>query len=130
LARGAKSASFFTSHVWEVELKNVSDEPRIDFEFNENTDTKSNPLREFKPASGYILVRRGEENGLTKGGLYIPDESKERPMEGEVLSLGKKSSWLSSGDVVLYGKYSGIEVVINDEVLLLLKNEEVLGKFV
>ena len=90
----------------------------------------------FTPLHDRILVRRTEEGETIRGGIIIPDSAKEKPMEGEVVSVGKGKSNdegkvfpldVKAGDRVLFGKYSGTEIKINGEEFLIMREEEVLG---
>jgi chaperonin GroES len=88
------------------------------------------------PLHDRILVRRIEEGETIRGGIIIPDSAKEKPQEGEVLAVGKGKSNdegkvfpldVKTGDRILFGKYSGTEVKIDGEELLIMREEEVLG---
>jgi chaperonin GroES len=90
----------------------------------------------FTPLHDRILVRRIEEGETIRGGIIIPDSAKEKPQEGEVISVGKGKSNdegkvfpldVKSGDRVLFGKYSGTEIKIDGEEFLIMREEEVLG---
>ncbi len=90
----------------------------------------------FTPLHDRILVRRIEESETTRGGIIIPDTAKEKPQEGEVISVGKGKSNdegkvfpldVKKGDRVLFGKYSGTEIRIDGEEFLIMREEEVLG---
>ena len=90
----------------------------------------------FTPLHDRVLVRRVEGDEKTKGGLIIPDTAKEKPAEGEVISCGegaRKDSGelipmaVKKGDRVLFGKWSGTEVTIDGEELLIMKESDVLG---
>ena len=90
----------------------------------------------FTPLQDRVLVRRVESEEMTKGGLIIPDSAKEKPQEGEVVSCGegarKESGDLipmgvEAGDKILFGKWSGTEVKIDDEDLLIMKESDILG---
>ncbi len=90
----------------------------------------------FKPLHDRVLVRRVESDEKTKGGLIIPDTAKEKPAEGEVVSVGdgarKESGELiapsvKSGDRVLFGKWSGTEVSLDGEEFLIMKESDILG---
>lgn len=90
----------------------------------------------FTPLHDRILVRRVEEAGATRGGIIIPDSAKDKPQEGEVISVGKGKTndkgklfplAVKEGDRILFGKYSGTEIKIDGEDLVIMKEEEVLG---
>src|SRR5579862_460143 len=90
----------------------------------------------FTPLHDRILVRRIEEGESIRGGIIIPDSAKEKPQQGEVISVGKGKSNdegkvfpldVKAGDNILFGKYSGTEIKIDGEELLIMREEEVLG---
>lgn len=90
----------------------------------------------FKPLRDRVLVRRLEKDEKTAGGIIIPDTAKEKPIEGAVLAVGPGAQddsgkltpmSLKTGDVVLFAKWSGTEVKIDGEELLILKEADVLG---
>jgi len=90
----------------------------------------------FNPLHDRILVKRIEAKEAVKGGIIIPDSAKEKPQEGEVVAVGngKKTEDgkiipldVTTGDRILFGKYSGAEIKIDNEEFLILKEEEVLG---
>ncbi len=90
----------------------------------------------FKPLHDRVLVRRVESEEKTAGGLIIPDSAKEKPSEGEVVSCGdgaRKDSGeliemaVKAGDRILFGKWSGTEVTIDGEELLIMKESDILG---
>jgi len=90
----------------------------------------------FTPLHDRILVRRVEETESVRGGIIIPDTAKEKPQEGEVISIGKGKSNdegkvfpldVKAGDRILFGKYSGTEIKIDGEEFLIMREEEVLG---
>jgi chaperonin GroES len=90
----------------------------------------------FKPLHDRVVVRRIESEEKTAGGLIIPDTAKEKPSEGEIVSVGegaRKDSGelipmsVSAGDRVLFGKWSGTEVRIDGEDLLIMKESDILG---
>lgn len=90
----------------------------------------------FTPLHDRVLVRRIEGDEKTSGGLIIPDSAKEKPAEGEVVSCGagaRKDSGeliamdVKAGDKVLFGKWSGTEVKIDGEDLLIMKESDILG---
>ena len=90
----------------------------------------------FTPLHDRILVRRLEEGESIRGGIIIPDSAKEKQQEGEVIAVGsgkrEKGELIpldvKVGDRVLFGKYSGTEIKIDDEDLLILREEEILAK--
>ncbi len=90
----------------------------------------------FTPLHDRVLVRRIESDEKTVGGLIIPDSAKEKPAEGEVVSCGagaRKDSGelipmdVKAGDKILFGKWSGTEVKIDGEELLIMKESDILG---
>ena len=90
----------------------------------------------FTPLHDRVLVRRIEGDEKTAGGLIIPDSAKEKPAEGEIVSVGegaRKDSGelipmsVKAGDKVLFGKWSGTEVKIDGEELLIMKESDILG---
>jgi len=90
----------------------------------------------FTPLHDRVLVRRTEGEEKTAGGLIIPDSAKEKPSEGEVVSVGegaRKDSGeliapsVSAGDKVLFGKWSGTEITIDGEELLIMKESDIMG---
>ncbi|MBR1223003.1 co-chaperone GroES [Bradyrhizobium sp. U87765 SZCCT0131] len=90
----------------------------------------------FRPLHDRVVIRRIEENAKTKGGIIIPDTAKEKPQEGEVVAVGSGARDdsgklvpldVKKGDRVLFGKWSGTEVKINGEDLLITKEADILG---
>jgi len=90
----------------------------------------------FRPLQDRMLVKRVNEETKTKGGLFIPDSAKEKPVEGTVIAVGNgkvledgklRPLDVKAGDRVLFGKYSGTEIKIDGEEHLILREEEVLG---
>jgi chaperonin GroES len=90
----------------------------------------------FTPLHDRILVRRVEEGESIRGGIIIPDSAKEKPQQGEVISVGKGKSNdegkvfpldVKAGDTILFGKYSGTEIKLDGEEFLIMREEEVLG---
>ena len=88
------------------------------------------------PLHDRVIVKRIEEKETVKGGIIIPDTAKEKPQEGEVVAAGpgkrEKGELIpldvKAGDRVLFGKYSGTEIKIEDEELLILREDEILAK--
>ena len=90
----------------------------------------------FRPLHDRVVVRRLEGEEKSKGGIIIPDTAKEKPQEGEVVAIGPGARDesgklipidLKAGDRVLFGKWSGTEVKINDEELIIMKESDVMG---
>jgi chaperonin GroES len=90
----------------------------------------------FKPMGDRVLVQPVEEGETVKGGIIIPDSAKEKPSEGKVVALGtgKKDDAgkvlpfeVKAGDKVLYSKYGGTEVKVDDESYLIMREDDILG---
>ena len=90
----------------------------------------------FRPLHDRVVVRRIEEDDRTKGGIIIPDTAKEKPQQGEVVAVGPGAPDekgkvqpldVKPGDRVLFGKWSGSEVKIDGEELLIMKESDILG---
>ena len=90
----------------------------------------------FKPLHDRVLVRRVESDEKTKGGLIIPDTAKEKPAEGEVVAVGAGARNedgdrikldVKEGDRILFGKWSGTEVTLDGQELLIMKESDILG---
>ena len=90
----------------------------------------------FRPLHDRVVVRRIEGEERTKGGIIIPDTAKEKPQEGEVIAVGPGARDengklipidLKAGDRILFGKWSGTEVKIDGEELLVMKESDVMG---
>ena len=91
----------------------------------------------IKPLHDRVIVRRLDEtSNQTAGGLFIPDSAKEKPQEGEVIAAGagkykengeRQTLDVKAGDRVLFGKYSGSEIKIDGEELLIMREDEILG---
>ena len=88
-----------------------------------------------KPLADRVVVKALEESEQMRGGLYIPDTAKEKPQQGEVMAVGpgrvedgkRVEMELKVGDKVLYGKYSGTEVTVDDQAYLILRESDVLA---
>ena len=90
----------------------------------------------FRPLHDRVVVRRVDSEEKTKGGIIIPDTAKEKPMEGEIIAVGSGARDeagklvpldVKAGDRVLFGKWSGTEVKLNGEDLLIMKESDIMG---
>ena len=90
----------------------------------------------FKPLHDRVLVRRVESDEKTAGGLIIPESAKEKPAEGQVVSVGaglrdddgdRIALDVTAGDKVLFGKWSGTEITVDGEELLIMKESDIMG---
>ena len=90
----------------------------------------------LRPLQDRLLVQRVEEEEKTKGGIIIPDTAKEKPAEGKVVAVGKGKvdengkpipMEVKKGDRILFGKYSGTEIIIEGEEYLIMREDDVLG---
>ena len=90
----------------------------------------------IRPLQDRVVLKRLEEKEVIKGGIIIPDTAKEKPMEGEVVAVGpgkiqddgKRSPMdVKAGDRVLFGKYAGTEIKIDDEEYVIMREEEILA---
>jgi chaperonin GroES len=90
----------------------------------------------FRPLHDRVLLRRVEQESKTAGGIFIPDTAQEKPMEGEVIAVGPGARGddgkvypldVKAGDRVLFGKWSGTEIKIDGEELMIMKESDVMG---
>ena len=93
-------------------------------------------IKKIKPLSDRVIVKAIEQEQMKKGGIIIPDTAKEKPQEGEVIAVGpgKRDEQgkiipmdVKVGDKILYGKYSGTEIKLEDEELLIMHQDDILG---
>ena len=93
-------------------------------------------MTNIRPLQDRLIVRRLDSEEKTAGGLYIPDSAKEKPQQGEVVAVGKgkvrengevQPMDIKKGDKILFGKYSGTEIKLDGEELLIMREDEVLG---
>ena len=90
----------------------------------------------ISPLADRVAIRPAEEEGKMRGGLYIPDTAKEKPIQGEVIAVGpgrldkgqRVPMELKVGDRVVYGKYTGSQVELDDEEIILIKETDVIAK--
>jgi chaperonin GroES len=90
----------------------------------------------FRPLQDRVLIRRVEQEAKTSGGIIIPDTAQEKPMEGEVVAVGPGNRGedgtlhpldVKSGDRVLFGKWSGSEIKLDGEDLMVMKESDIMG---
>jgi chaperonin GroES len=81
----------------------------------------------FKPLKDRVFVRYTEEGEKTAGGLYIPDTAKEKPQKGTVEAVGSEVKEIKIGNTILFDKYSGSKVTIDNNEYLIVKEEDILG---
>jgi chaperonin GroES len=101
-----------------------------------HSSSKKEAHMKFRPLHDRVLVRRIEAEAKTAGGIIIPDTAKEKPQEGEVISVGSgtlndkgelRALDVKAGDRILFGKWSGTEVKLNGEELLIMKESDIMG---
>ena len=99
--------------------------------------TKARSAVKLQPLGDRIIVRPIQKEEVTKGGIVLPDTAKEKPQEGEVVAVGpgkmaddgkRLEMEVKVGDRIIYAKYAGMEIKINDEELLILRDSDVLAK--
>ena len=90
----------------------------------------------IQPLGDRLIIKVAEAKEIKKSGIIIPETAKEKPQEGEVVAVGKGkltpegkliAMEIKTGDIVLYGKYSGTEIKLNEEEYLIMREEDVLG---
>ena len=97
--------------------------------------TKSETAAKVTPLADRVVIKALEESEQMRGGLYIPDTAKEKPQQGQIIAVGpgrfdegkRVPMEVKVGDKVLYGKYSGTEVTVDNEQLLILRESDVLA---
>ena len=110
--------------------------PVFGSKFNAKRSNRRFKAMSFRPLHDRVLVRRIEESEKTPGGIIIPDTAKEKPQEGEIVAVGNGARGndnalvpldVKPGDRILFGKWSGTEVTIDGEELLIMKESDILG---
>jgi chaperonin GroES len=83
----------------------------------------------FQPLGNRVLVKREEQTNTTASGIIIPDSAKEKPSEGKVIAVGKDALdyGISEGDIVVFAKFSGLEITVDGTEYLILVSKEILG---
>ena len=91
----------------------------------------------LQPLADRVLVKPSEKEEMTKSGIYLPDTAKEKPQEGEVIAVGpgkmsedgkRVAMDIKVGDMVIYAKYGGTEIKVDDEELMILRESDILAK--
>ncbi|MPV78203.1 co-chaperone GroES [Campylobacter hepaticus] len=81
----------------------------------------------FQPLGKRVLVKRVEETKTTASGIIIPDNAKEKPLMGEVVAISKESNDISNGDKIVFAKYGGTEIKLDNNEYLVLNLDDILG---
>ena len=81
----------------------------------------------FEPLGKRVLVERVEEAKTTASGIYIPDSAKEKPSQGKVLAVSKEVDVVAVNDTVVFGKYSGSELILDGTTYLVIETDDLLG---
>ena len=98
--------------------------------------TSARSATDLKPMGDRVVVRPSDQEGVTKGGIYLPDTAQERPQQGEVVAVGpgrmldngaRAEMEVKPGDTVIYSKFAGTEVEAGDEELLVLGSNDILA---
>lgn len=93
------------------------------------TKEKKSVAKGFQPLGDRVFVTYTEEMERTAGGIYVPESAKEKPQRGQIQAVGKDVKNVKVGDQILFDKYSGSKLKIDDEDCLILKEEDILGVF-
>jgi len=81
----------------------------------------------LKPLGKRVLIQREAEQTTTASGIILPENAKEKPLQGKVLNVGAEVKEVKSGETVVFGKFSGVEITVDDETLLILEEKDILG---
>lgn len=81
----------------------------------------------FTPLANRVLVERKEESNTTASGIIIPDNAKEKPLQGKAVAVGPDAEGIKAGDTVVFGKYTGTEITIDNQEYLILTSDDILG---
>lgn len=98
-------------------------------EVKEKKDKSGAAYKGFQPLGDRVFITYTEELERTAGGIYVPETAKEKPQRGTIQAIGDQVEKVKVGDQVLFDKYSGTKLRIEDEECLILKEEDILGKF-
>jgi chaperonin GroES len=83
----------------------------------------------FQPLANRVLIKREEQSNTTASGIIIPDTAKEKPLQGTVVAVGPDAAdeGINEGDVVVFGKYNGTEITVDNEEFLILNSDDIYG---
>lgn len=81
----------------------------------------------FVPIGDRVVVDPIEEKNQTESGIYIPDTARDRPLKGRVVAAGEVPDDINVGDVILYGKYAGTEIIVDDKSYLIMRVNDIFG---
>lgn len=81
----------------------------------------------FKPLANRVLIERQEETNTTASGIIIPGNAKEKPLQGKVKAVGSDAEGIKDGDTVVFAKYSGTEITVDNKEYLILSSDDILG---
>ncbi len=81
----------------------------------------------FQPLGKRVLIERVEEATTTATGIIIPDNAKEKPLSGKVIAIGKKVKYIAVDDTVIFGKYAGSELTLDNKEYLVMEDKDILG---
>ncbi len=84
----------------------------------------------FKPLGDRLLIQRVEESNTTASGIIIPDNAKEKPSKGKVIAVGSEVEDINEGDTVVFGKYSGSEIILDGTEYLIMESSDIFGLLV
>jgi chaperonin GroES len=94
---------------------------------NSDKKKKGELSMKFKPLKDRVFVKYSEEAEKTAGGIYIPESAKEKPQKGVIEAVGSEVKEIKVGDVILFDKYSGSKINIDNNEYLIIKEEDILG---
>jgi len=83
----------------------------------------------FQPLANRVLIKREEQSNTTASGIIIPDTAKEKPLQGNVVAVGPDAAdeGINEGDTVVFGKYNGTEITVDNEEFLILNSDDIYG---
>lgn len=109
----------------EIELKNLSDEARDETVVAPVDRTRT--YKKITPKGDMLWVKRREAEDISAGGIIIPDDGKDHPLEGTVISVGKSVEDIKEGEHIIFGRYAGTEYPFGGETLLFMRESEVIA---